>query len=107
MRESLVQMDAAEQNAVTGFIFVDLSEEKEVEKIYFEADHDKKVYRLDAASKLQVVVSNEDGVNYHDISGQDIFDRKNDSQGPLYAGMKAIVPEVELFRLLYMVGWSL
>ncbi|WP_391123488.1 hypothetical protein [Psychrobacillus sp. L3] len=89
MRESMIELDAMERKALAGFIFVDLSAEGGVTAAYFE-DKSGKVHSLDLASKLQVITTDENGVNYHDINGQDIFNRKNDSGGPLFAGMAAL-----------------
>lgn len=89
MQESIIETHALEQNAIIGRIVVD-RDGKEVQVAYFE-DKTDKVHPLDSSSKLQVVTFDEDSVNYHDISGQDIIDRKNDSGNPLYAGMVALL----------------
>jgi hypothetical protein len=89
MRDSIVELDAIERKAELGYIFVDLSMRGKVTAAYFEAKGGY-VHTLDPTSKLQVITSNEDGVSYYDITGQDIFDRKNDSGNPLFAGMNAL-----------------
>lgn len=89
MQESNIEMYALGQNAIIGRIVVDM-DGKEVQVAYFE-DKSDKVHLLQSSSKLEVVTFDEDGVNYHDISGQDIIDRKNDSGNPLFAGMTALL----------------
>ena len=89
MRDSIVELDAIERKAELGYIFVDLSMRGKVTAVYFEGKGGY-VHTLDPTSKLQVITSNEDGVSYYDITGQDIIDRKNDSGNPLFAGMNAL-----------------
>lgn len=90
MQESTIEMDAMERKATVGFIFVDLTDSKEVSAVYFE-DKEGNTQRLSPSSRLQVVTSNEDGIQYFDVSGQDIFERKNDMGNPLFAGMTALL----------------
>jgi len=89
MNDSIIESDAIERKAELGYIFVDLSMRGKVTTAYFEAKGGY-VHTLDPTSKLQVITSNEDGVSYCDITGQDIIDRKNDSGKPLFAGMNAL-----------------
>lgn len=90
IQESIIEADAIERKAKVGFIFVDLTDEKKVTAAYFE-DREGNIQTLNPSSKLQVVTSNEDGIQYYDVSGQDIFERKNDMGNPLFAGMTALL----------------
>lgn len=89
IQDSIIEIDAMQRKALVGFIFVDLNED-EVTAAYFE-DKEGNIHTLDSSSKLQVIISEEDGVKYHDIIGQDIFKRKNDMGDPLFAGMTALL----------------
>lgn len=90
LKESIIDFDAMKRNATVGFIFVDLTDENEVTAAYFE-DKEGNVQTLDSSNKLQIVTTNEEGVQYYDISGQDIFEQKNDMNDPLFAGMTALL----------------
>ncbi|WP_391119368.1 hypothetical protein [Psychrobacillus sp. L3] len=89
VQQSIIEADAMEMGAMLGYIFVDL-EGKKVTTAYFESENDGVVYPLDATSELQVITQNNVGITYHRITGQDIYNRKNDSGNPLFAGMRAL-----------------